>query len=140
MAGRSVPMEPLGPTATHPRSGLSPTSKQPRAATPGNGGGNPPPGAGEHPTLALIGRGLRPTSAAIYRRDVADFLRWLGRPPEEATSADIAGYLAGRAVSPSSSDRRLAALAHFYRAGIDAADWTIDPTAGTARARRGGWR
>ncbi len=140
MAGRSVPMQSLGPTATHPRSGLFPTSKQPRDATPGNGGGKPSPGADEHPTLALIGPGLRPTSAAIYRRDVADFLRWWERPPEEATSADVVGYLAGRAASPASSDRRLAALAHFYRAGVDTAGWTINPTAGLVRARRGQWR
>ena len=107
---------------------------------PGNGGGIPSPGTAEHPTLGLVGPGLRASSVAIYRRDVSDFLRWLDRPPEDATPADIARYLALRATSPASADRRLAILAHFYRAGIAAGAWTADPTVDIARARRGSWR
>ena len=100
----------------------------------------PPPNIDEHPTIGLIGPGLRPASAAIYRRDVADFLRWWDRRPEAATPADVVRYLAVRATSPASADRRLAILAYFYRAGIAAHSWTGDPTAGIARARRGAWR
>ncbi|MHB8399626.1 MAG: hypothetical protein ACYDCI_11955 [Candidatus Limnocylindrales bacterium] len=107
---------------------------------PGNGGGIPSPGTAEHPTLGLIGPGLRPASVAIYRRDVSDFLAWWDRPPEDATPADIARYLALRATSPASADRRRANLAHFYRAGIAAGAWSGDPTVGIARARRGAWR
>ena len=76
----------------------------------------------------------------MYRRDVADFLHWWGRPPEDATRADITRYLAERATSPASADRRLAILAYFYRAGVAAGSWTGDPTVGIARARRGAWR
>lgn len=90
--------------------------------------------------MALIGPGLHPASARIYRRDIADFLAWFGRPPEDATSGDVVRYLAERAVSPSSSDRRLAALGFYYRAGVSAGAWTTDPTAGLPRARRGAWR
>ena len=107
---------------------------------PGDGGGIPRPGTAEHLILRLIGPGLRPASAAIYRRDVADFLRWWDRRPESATPVDVVRYLAVRATSPASADRRLAILAYFYRAGIAAHSWTGDPTVGIARARRGAWR
>jgi hypothetical protein len=112
----------------------------PVGARPGGAGGVPSPGLDEHGTLGLIGIGLRPSSAAIYRRDVADFLHWWGRPPQDAGPADITGYLVERATSPASADRRLAALAHLYRAGVAARRWTSDPTVGIARARRGNWR
>ena len=107
---------------------------------PGGTVWGPPPGIDEHLTLRLIGPGLRPASAAIYRRDVADFLRWWDRRPEAATPADVVRYLAERATSPASADRRLAILAYFYRSGIAAHFWTGDPTVGIARARRGAWR
>ncbi len=91
--------------------------------------------------LDLVGPGLRPTSAAVYRRDVVDFLRWWGRDPADAEAADIARYLAERAADkPAGADRRLAALAHFYQAGIWAGRWSVNPTAGLPRARRGDWR
>lgn len=90
--------------------------------------------------LGLVGDGLRATSAEIYRRDVADFLRWWDRDPAGASPADIGRYLAARAPTPSGADRRLAALAHFYRAGIGAGCWATDPTLDVARARRGPWR
>lgn len=90
--------------------------------------------------LCLVGQGLRASSAAVYRRDVVDFLLWWGRPPQAAASGDIARYLAERATSPASHDRRLAALADFYQAGIESGDWTSDPTGGLGRARRGSWR
>ena len=90
--------------------------------------------------LGLVGVGLRASSAQVYRRDVADFLVWWGHNPTAATGADVAQYLAERGPTPAAADRRLAALAHFYRAGIIAGRWTVDPTAGLPRARRGDWR
>jgi site-specific recombinase XerD len=103
-------------------------------------GREPAPDADARDSVDLIGPGLRPSSLAVYRRDVADFLAWWGRPPQEATPADLARYLAERATSPASSDRRLAILAYFYRAGIEARRWPGDPTAKLPRARRGRWR
>jgi site-specific recombinase XerD len=91
--------------------------------------------------LELVGPGLKPTTAAVYRRDVADFVRWWRRPLAEADAADVALYLRDRSAgNPASADRRLAALAHFYRAGIAAGCWRVNPTVGLARARRGAWR
>jgi Phage integrase, N-terminal SAM-like domain len=107
---------------------------------PGDVGEASAPGTVEYGSLGLIGPGLRPSSVAIYRRDVADFLRWWRRPPGDATAADVTRYLAERATSPASADRRLAILGYFYRAGVAARRWPVDPTAGIARARRGSWR
>lgn len=91
--------------------------------------------------LGLVGGGLKPTSAVVYRRDVADFLGWWGREPAAATGMDIARYLADRSSgTPAGADRRLAALAHFYRAGIAGGLWTSNPTTELPRARRGAWR
>lgn len=90
--------------------------------------------------LHLVGVGLRPTSAAVYRRDVADFLRWWDGCPADAMPADVRRYLAERTATASAVDRRLAALAHFYQAGIWAGCWSVNPTVGIARARRGAWR
>ena len=95
---------------------------------------------GGNSLLRLVGVGLRPTSAAVYRRDVADFLGWWGRDPAEAESVDVVRYLAERAATASAADRRLAALAHFYREGVSAGYWSANPTVGLARARRGHWR
>ncbi|TAM73576.1 MAG: hypothetical protein EPN50_03895 [Chloroflexota bacterium] len=84
--------------------------------------------------LALVGAGLRPSSAAIHQRDVAEFLGWWSRDPAQASSDDIIKYLAERgAARPAAADRRLAALAHFFRAGIEAGRWSTDPTLGLPR-------
>ncbi len=90
--------------------------------------------------MGLVGAGLRVTSAEVYRRDVADFLAWWDRDPAEATGADIVRYVAERRPTPAGADRRLAALAHFYRGGIRAGHWSHNPVVGLARARRGAWR
>lgn len=140
MAGRrgSVPSRtPLPPT---PGAACFDPGNRHLAGGPGGDGGRSSSGRIDHLTLGLVGPGLRSSSVAVYRRDVADFLRWWGRPPKEATRADIARYLAEQATSPASADRRLAILAYFYRAGIAARLWTSDPTVGIARARRGSWR
>ena len=74
--------------------------------------------------LGLVGGGLRPTSAEVYRRDVADFLAWWDRDPAGASGADIVRYVHQPGSTPAGMDRRLAALAHFYRAGTAAGWWT----------------
>lgn len=140
MAGRYRCDATLGSNATGRDVGLFRPGNRHVDRAPGGEGGTSSPGIDEHPTMGLIGPGLRPASAAIYRRDVADFLRWWGPRPEEATSADIIRYLAERATSPASADRRLAALAHFYQAMIYTGAGVSDPTVGIPRARRGAWR
>jgi site-specific recombinase XerD len=90
--------------------------------------------------LGLVGPGLRPTSATVYRRDVADFLaRW--PKPELTTRADVAAYLDSRAAgNPAGWDRRAAALRHFFEQGIAAGLWTANPAGELPRQRRGDWR
>ena len=88
----------------------------------------------------LVGPGLRPTSATVYRRDLGDFLaRW----PEPAlvTRRDLIAYLDSRAAdNPAGWDRRAAALRYFFRRGIEAGLWTANPAAELPRQRRGDWR
>jgi hypothetical protein len=95
---------------------------------------------GANSLLGLVGPGLRPTSAKVYRRDVADFLaRW--PRPELAIRADVVLYLDSRAAgSPAGWDRRAAALRHFFGQGIAAGLWTVNPAAELPRQRRGDWR
>jgi hypothetical protein len=90
--------------------------------------------------LGLVGPGLRPTSATVYRRDVADFLAcW---PDSDLpTRRDLVIYLDTRAAdNPAGWDRRAAALRHFFERGIEAGLWTTNPAADLPRQRRGDWR
>jgi hypothetical protein len=95
---------------------------------------------GGNSLLGLVGPGLRPTSAVVYRRDVAEFLTsW--PDPELATRADLIGYLDARAAdNPAGWDRRAAALRHFFERGIAAGLWSTNPAAELPRQRRGEWR
>jgi hypothetical protein len=95
---------------------------------------------GGNSLLGLVGPGLRPTSAVVYRRDVAAFLvRW--PDPELATRADLTAYLDSRAAdNPAGWDRRAAGLRHFFERGIEAGLWTVNPAADLPRQRRGDWR
>lgn len=96
--------------------------------------------AGGNSLLGLVGSGLRPTSATVYRRDVADFLaRWPN--PELASRADVMAYLDARTVgNPAGWDRRAAALRHFFERGIEAGLWVANPAAELPHQRRGDWR
>jgi hypothetical protein len=95
---------------------------------------------GGNSLLGLVGPGLRPTSATVYRRDVGDFLaRWPN--PELASRADVIAHLDARAAdNPAGWDRRAAALRHFFERGIEAGLWTDNPAAELPRQRRGEWR
>jgi hypothetical protein len=103
---------------------------------------SPPAGCfdGGNSLLGLVGPGLRPTSATVYRRDVADFLTsW--PTPQLATRADVVAYLDDRAAgNPAGWDRRAAALRHFFEQGIAAGLWTVSPAGELPRQRRGDWR
>src|ERR1035437_3398502 len=94
---------------------------------------------GGNSLLGLVGPRLRPTSAVVYRRDLADFL--VACPsPELATRADLCAYLDSRAVdNPAGWDRRAAGLRYFFDRGIEAGLWTANPAADLPRPRRGEW-
>ncbi len=95
---------------------------------------------GPNRLLGLVGPGLRPTSAVVYRRDLADFLAHWPKP-ELATRADVVAYLDSRAAgNPAGWDRRAAALRHFFEQGIAAGLWTANPADQLPRRRRGDWR
>ena len=95
---------------------------------------------GGNSLLGLVGAGLRPTSAVVYCRDLADFLAaWPA--PSRAARADLIAYLDGRSVgSPAGWDRRAAVLRYFFERGIESGLWTDNPAADLPRQRRGDWR
>jgi hypothetical protein len=90
--------------------------------------------------LGLVGPGLSPTSATVYRRDLAHFLAaW--PEPSRAARADVIAYLDGRSAgNPAGWDRRAAVLRYFFERGIDAGLWAANPAADLPRQRRGDWR
>jgi site-specific recombinase XerD len=90
--------------------------------------------------VGLVGPGLRPASAAVYRRDLANFLAtWPS--PELATRADVIAYLDSRAAgNPSGWDRRAAVLRYFFERGIEVGLWSDNPATKLPRQRRGDWR
>lgn len=96
--------------------------------------------AGGNRLLGLVGPGLRPASAVVYRRDLADFLAaW--PDPASVTRADLVAYLETRAAeNPAGWDRRAAGLRYFFECGIEAGLWTANPAAELPRQRRGNWR
>src|SRR5262249_6796719 len=68
--------------------------------------------------LALASARLAPRTVEAYRRDLADLTVWLGRSPVDASTEDLAAYVAqlradGRA--PTTIARRLAAVRSFFR-------------------------
>jgi len=79
--------------------------------------------------------GLARNTLAAYRRDLAQFDRWLeherGRPLSGAARADVLDYLAVRSkakASPRSSARLLASLRRFYRHLLREGRIEADPT------------
>ncbi len=101
-----------------------------------------PPLAVDGPCVTI--RRFRPTPVGLpaFGLDVgpAAFLSWWTNNPARAMTADVRDFLAATCPTPASWDRRRAALGHFYRAGIRAGWWTVNPAAPVARARRGDWR
>jgi integrase/recombinase XerD len=68
--------------------------------------------------LALSTARLAPRTVEAYRRDLADFCRWLEGSPDEASPDQLAEYVASmRAAGLASTTiaRRVAALRSFYR-------------------------
>jgi integrase/recombinase XerD len=68
--------------------------------------------------LALLAARRAPRTVDAYRRDLAGLAAHLGKPPADATTEDIEGWLAGlraRGQAPASVARRAAAARAFYR-------------------------
>jgi integrase/recombinase XerD len=68
--------------------------------------------------LALLGTRRAPRTLDAYRRDLADFSAFLGRPPTSATSDEVQAWLAelrARGLAPTSVARKAAALRTFFR-------------------------
>ncbi len=68
--------------------------------------------------LALATARLAPKTVEAYRRDLADFCRWLNGSPTTATSTQLAEYVASMraaGLAPTTIARRIAAIRSFYR-------------------------
>ncbi|HEX2110724.1 MAG TPA: tyrosine recombinase [Gaiellaceae bacterium] len=78
----------------------------------------PPTDAAVESFLALLGARRAPRTLDAYRRDLADFSSFLGRPPTSAASDEVQAWLAelrARGLAPSSVARKAAALRSFFR-------------------------
>ena len=99
-----------------------------------------------------VERGLRTSSLEEYRRDPADFCRWLAgrlrKNPEDLTDADLAGFdrdgarrwlahLADRELAPSTRDRRWSTVGGWFRWMVAEGVLPRDPFAGLERPVRG---
>jgi integrase/recombinase XerD len=68
--------------------------------------------------LALSAARLAPRTVDAYKRDLRDLERWLGAPPDDASTDQLAGYLAqlrADGLAATTIARRVAALRSFYR-------------------------
>jgi integrase/recombinase XerD len=68
--------------------------------------------------LALSTARLAPRTVDAYRRDLADFARWLGASPADASPEQLASYLAqlrADGLAATTIARRVAALRSFFR-------------------------
>lgn len=95
---------------------------------------------GGNSLLGLVGPRLKPASAVVYRRDLADLLAaW--PEPSRAARTDVIAYLdASSAGNPAGWDRRAAILRYFFERGIGAGLWAANPVADLPRQRRDDWR
>src|SRR2546430_9973580 len=68
--------------------------------------------------LALASARLAPRTVEAYRRDLAHLTAWLGRSPTDASSDDLAAYVAqlrSDGLAPTTVARRVAAVRSFFR-------------------------
>ena len=89
--------------------------------------------------LALLAARRAPRTVDAYRRDLADFARFLGRTPATATSDDVAGWLAhlrARGLSAGSIARKAAAARTLFRHLVLVGVRTDNPAAEVALPRR----
>jgi integrase/recombinase XerD len=68
--------------------------------------------------LGLLAANRSPRTVSAYRRDLASFAEWLGRPVASAKLEELERYLAelrGRGLAPATIARRAAAIRSFFR-------------------------
>ena len=82
--------------------------------------------------------GLAPLSLAAYRRDLALFAAWLGKPLDSATEVDLLAYMAARHASTraSTANRRLTVFKRYFRWAVREHLVAADPTIRLLAARQ----
>ena len=82
--------------------------------------------------LALAAARLAPRTVEAYRRDLAHVAGWLGRSPADASTDDLAAYVAqlrADGLAPTTIARRLAAVRALYRHQVLLGSRTDNPAA-----------
>jgi integrase/recombinase XerD len=89
--------------------------------------------------LALLAARRAPRTVEAYRRDLADFAHFLGRPPSSASRDEVQDWLEelrARGLSPSSVARKAAASRTFFRHLVLVGVREENPAADVALPRR----
>src|SRR4051794_12467958 len=89
--------------------------------------------------LALSAARLAPRTVDAYKRDLRDLEAWLGGAPDDATTDQLAGYLAqlrADGLAATTIARRVAALRSFYRHQVLIGVRTDNPAAELELPRR----
>jgi integrase/recombinase XerD len=89
--------------------------------------------------LALASARLAPRTVEAYRRDLADIAGWLGRSPVDATSDELASYVAqlrADGLAATTIARRLAAVRSFFRHQVLLGARTDNPAASVELPKR----
>ncbi len=89
--------------------------------------------------LALASARLAPRTVEAYRRDLAHLTAWLGRSPTDASSDDLAAYVAqlrANGLAPTTVARRLAAVRSFFRHEVLLGARTDNPAANVELPKR----
>jgi integrase/recombinase XerD len=89
--------------------------------------------------LALAAARLAPRTVEAYRRDLAHLTGWLGRSPADASTDDLAAYVAqlrADGLAPTTVARRLAAVRSFFRHQVLLGARTDNPAANVELPKR----
>jgi integrase/recombinase XerD len=89
--------------------------------------------------LALSAARLAPRTVEAYRRDLADLTEWLGRSPADASTDDLAAYVAqlrADGLAATTIARRLAAVRSFFRHQVLLGARTENPAANVELPKR----
>jgi integrase/recombinase XerD len=89
--------------------------------------------------LAVAAARLAPRTVEAYRRDLASLAAWLDRSPAEASTDDLAAYVAqlrADGLAPTTIARRLAAVRAFYRHQVLLGARTDNPAASVELPKR----
>jgi integrase/recombinase XerD len=89
--------------------------------------------------LALAAARLAPRTVEAYRRDLAHLTKWLGRSPADASTDDLAAYVAqlrADGLAATTVARRLAAVRSFFRHQVLLGARTDNPAANVELPKR----